>query len=456
MRVARSEATRLWQLITELAKEMHAPMPAHLWLTPDANCSVYELPQRHADCRWSRHLCVGVPLLVGMTTSQLRAAIAHELGHYAQERARLGTTIHRGTSILRATTRSPESALFPTSDIDAIVQRVAGFQHYLLERYAVLYDTVTLAVRRRHEYAADRTAAAVVGSKMMADALLAAEATNRAWGRFISTYRPRYRHAKPKLLMPEDPFQEFAHQLSGTSPASSTTPDPQQPETSAARRSSRRDAHPPLAQRLAALTVDPVAGTSAYPNQDPAMTLVSGELRLIRRAADQLRSPESRCDTLERFNPGRILRWGTIPFTLAAWLASWSVPLAWGHFFDSATFWVLYFGNSVAFSAVLLSCTLLLSKGNDRWFTATAPAPRKLRRAINLTTALYVYSILALGFFGAREFRMENLGPALIVGWLGVKFCNPRAETSLLRIIFVCGAAMGFLMQQSGTWPPSR
>ncbi|MBV8540196.1 MAG: M48 family metalloprotease [Pseudonocardiales bacterium] len=86
------------QLVTELALEMQTQAPTQLWLTSQANASVYGSRRLLRSPRRSWHLSTGVPLLVGLTTEQLRAVLCHELAHYARRHAFFSAMAYRGST----------------------------------------------------------------------------------------------------------------------------------------------------------------------------------------------------------------------------------------------------------------------------------------------------------------------------------------------------------------------
>ncbi|MGE5136666.1 MAG: LysM peptidoglycan-binding domain-containing protein [Gemmatimonadota bacterium] len=84
------DAPGLWAMVTELATRVGTRPPDEVRAVAAASAQVSE------ECRFlrllagTRRLYVGLPLLMGLTADELRAAICHELGRYARGHTRIG------------------------------------------------------------------------------------------------------------------------------------------------------------------------------------------------------------------------------------------------------------------------------------------------------------------------------------------------------------------------------
>ncbi len=153
------EARALQALVEEVRAALHAPPVEAIYLNADFNAGV------HQRFRWwiagpMRHdLVLGLPLLAVYTPEELRAVLAHEFGHISGNHGRLGLWLYRLFLTWEGLSRT-------TEQVDKRTW-LLGF----LARYARYLSHATLAIRRRHEYAADRVAAVLVGVPLMARAL---------------------------------------------------------------------------------------------------------------------------------------------------------------------------------------------------------------------------------------------------------------------------------------------
>ncbi|MEV5742375.1 M48 family metallopeptidase [Microbispora rosea] len=76
-------APMLWATVRELAAEARTRIPEEIWLTAEVNAAVQEESRLLGLAGGRRRLYVGLPLLQTMTVGQMRAVLAHELGHYS-------------------------------------------------------------------------------------------------------------------------------------------------------------------------------------------------------------------------------------------------------------------------------------------------------------------------------------------------------------------------------------
>ncbi len=75
------DAHALWALVTELSDSVATSAPAHIRLTHEVNAAVEEDARFFGLVGGVRRMYLGVPLLQGLTVSQLHAVLAHEFGH---------------------------------------------------------------------------------------------------------------------------------------------------------------------------------------------------------------------------------------------------------------------------------------------------------------------------------------------------------------------------------------
>ncbi|MGW5050304.1 M48 family metalloprotease [Actinokineospora sp. NPDC004072] len=248
----------LWDVVDELAERVGTRAPDVIRLTSDANAMVVEEARLLGLVGGVRALAVGRPLLAALTAGELRAVIAHELGHYARGHTRLAPITYRGAV---AMTRA-RLAIAEAADTDGITRLYAGLPLRLFSAYAWVYDRITLGARRRQELAADAAAARATSPQTTADGLRAAVRCAVAWADFES------RFLAPAPTRPDDPVAAFAAMLADpgyrAQLAAADLPDPEP---------TWRDSHPSLRTRLAALARMPAGVGSA--DDRPATDLVA-------------------------------------------------------------------------------------------------------------------------------------------------------------------------------------
>ncbi|MEU4625400.1 M48 family metallopeptidase [Actinoplanes sp. NPDC023801] len=175
--VIRSRVPELWGLVSDLAEQIGIRPPDEIRLTGDANAAV-------TDDAWllglgpgRRRLYVGVPLLVALRPEQLRAVLAHELGHVAHGHARFTEPAHRSHAALVASRERIREAMVA----NLLIAFYSGFLMIGARLAVVVTYHLVRPVRHRQELEADRIAARVAGSREIAAGLRAAAAVGIAW-----------------------------------------------------------------------------------------------------------------------------------------------------------------------------------------------------------------------------------------------------------------------------------
>ncbi|OMI33193.1 M48 family metallopeptidase [Streptomyces sparsogenes] len=242
--VSRRRAPALWAAVEELAAGVGTAPPDAIRLTTEVNASVTEDATFLGLMSGRRTLYLGLPLMVGLPPAELRAVLAHELGHFSRRHSRFGALAHRGTVGLAAAREAINSAAAANN----LVRTYAGGPLLLLRGYTLLFRRLTRPVRRRQEIEADREAARVAGARTVADALCSAAALEVAWLEFVGGFLTPVRRAEGRV--PDDPFRVFAHMVEA--------PELREPLAALRARATERpadrdDPHPDLATRLSRL-----------------------------------------------------------------------------------------------------------------------------------------------------------------------------------------------------------
>ncbi|WP_399924859.1 M48 family metalloprotease [Streptomyces kanamyceticus] len=257
-RVSGLDAPELWRFVEELARRAGTPAPTLLWLTAGANAKVRLTGWTRR--RRRRCLYVGVPLLLALDADELRAVLAHELGHYARHDSWFSALVYRGAAKLRDIDGGLSRSALPMTDVrlaNALLKGYACVLRGFFGGFAYLYAGVTSPVLRRQEYAADDFAAQVVSPAVVARALRSAEAVHQDWSMFRGGVLTLLHH---RDRMPDDPFRAFL--TARRDPELRALVEVHAPPPPRDRR--RPDTHPTMPARLKALEA---AGTRG-PGED--------------------------------------------------------------------------------------------------------------------------------------------------------------------------------------------
>ena len=214
----------LHEAVRDIARTIGAPHVHRILVTGLHNASVVQMPR--IGVFWPVNtLLVGYPLLATLSVDQMRAVIAHELGHLTRAHGRFSSWVHR--------TRLTWIRL-----VDALEEHRSVPAHvYLLFRFYVpRLSAQAAAVSRHQELLSDRMAADVTGPRTAAQALVAIAVCDfvfeESYWRGVFDRVPHephppapYSHMSPEIWQTvEDRTRVLARILSGATEPSDTHP----------------------------------------------------------------------------------------------------------------------------------------------------------------------------------------------------------------------------------------
>jgi Zn-dependent protease with chaperone function len=227
----------LFQHVQEIGKRVGAPRVHRVIVTHAHNASAMQIPR--AGVFWPRNtLAVGYPLLATLSVDQMRAVIAHELGHITHAHGRFASWVHR--------TRLSWVRLL---EILERHQSVPAHIHLLFRLYVPRLHALSAAVSRQQERLADRLASEVTGPAVAAQALMAIAA-----GQLLvsEVFWPRIYERIEDDPNPPHPFAQMGTDLwEGVEDRAQLIERLLEDDTTTS------DTHPALRDRLAALQEPP-------------------------------------------------------------------------------------------------------------------------------------------------------------------------------------------------------
>ena len=171
--LTRAEAPSLWDMAGNLARELNAPPPTHLFLDDQYNATALRTPSWLPWRAPRVEITLGLPLMLALDAAQLRAVLAHELGHISHNHSRASRFVWRamanGQAMLEATGDSFLSGI------------ILGFYRW----YGPLLERAGAAFSRRQELQADAAAARLCGKQATIHALIAISAREACHARAV-------------------------------------------------------------------------------------------------------------------------------------------------------------------------------------------------------------------------------------------------------------------------------
>lgn len=235
--LTRAEAPALFEALDRMCARMAAPRIHHVLVDARYNVAVLQQP------RWgglwghrTNYLMVGLPYLLAVSTSELFAALAHELGHLGGGNAPLDAWVYRQRRVVGA--------------LHEQLQERGGARW--LDALVDYYNAVTFVLARQHEYEADSAATRLVGAAVNARGLVR-DTLQMRW--LHETFWPTLLRHADRAVRP--PFMPYTALRTALRAGHAQWARPERLDAALAQRSGRHDTHPCLRERLAAIGVVP-------------------------------------------------------------------------------------------------------------------------------------------------------------------------------------------------------
>ncbi|GAA2630441.1 M48 family metallopeptidase [Paractinoplanes durhamensis] len=234
--VTRKDAPALWAMIDDAATAAGVKAPDAVTVVAGAAVTLVEHVRLTGLLGGRRELFIGMPVLLAWDESWLRAAVAHELAHGSPKLGRFAAMAYRGRGALgRIVPRIPRRS--PAGPA--------------LRAYARWFHRVDAPFAREQELLADRIAAEFAGGRAAAGVLRDGPALEGLQQLFHAEYlSPGWQSG----FVPDDVFGGFLRVLAARADdlAMLRAVEPEAP--------GEWDPHPPLPERLAALSALTIEG----------------------------------------------------------------------------------------------------------------------------------------------------------------------------------------------------
>ncbi len=180
--IQESDDPQLFSFIRKVADEVGTHFPKKVFLIPDVNASVF-----YSSSFWSlffptrKNLNIGLGLVNSLNSSEFKAVLAHEFGHFSQKSMRLGSYVYyvnqvifnmlyRNNGWVNAAEGIASVHVVFTFMVQMAVYIVQFIQWVLRGMYSII-NRQYLSLSREMEFHADAIAASVAGGNNAAQAL---------------------------------------------------------------------------------------------------------------------------------------------------------------------------------------------------------------------------------------------------------------------------------------------
>ncbi|MGW7434768.1 M48 family metallopeptidase [Streptomyces sp. NPDC054849] len=209
--VTEAQEPLLWETVRDIAQQVGTRAPDEIVLIDEVNAAVAEDARLLGLRPGTRRLYLGVPLMTGLDEMQLRAVLAHEMGHYANFDTRLTPLIARGRAQLIRTIgyfheradgkvakerakqeKKDEKRIAKGKKAKGVDTTGEGAMYRAMAKiymaYGNFYMRATRSAARRQELAADLASVRVAGRDSAASALRELNALDSAHDFYMSSY----------------------------------------------------------------------------------------------------------------------------------------------------------------------------------------------------------------------------------------------------------------------------
>jgi len=274
LRITRDQAPKLFETIDELRRKMGGVKLHSVSVSHEFNASILQAPRWGVFGNYRNHLEIGLPLIAALSVEELKAVLAHEMGHISGSHGKFGAWIYRQ----RMTWQALASKLKEPSNF--FEQMLCAFYVW----YAPYFFAYTFVLARSQEYEADRAAAAAtspqaVGASLMKTELIARFLNEVFWKRLFDQVS----------RVPAPPYMPYAAMPRAIRIAEKEWARRDWMQQGMRDVSDDDDTHPSLAERLGALAVEPTM-PKHQPEQSALRLLEPVVPVLVRRFDDHWRS----------------------------------------------------------------------------------------------------------------------------------------------------------------------
>lgn len=239
LKVNRRQVPHLFALVDELTTKLQAPRFHNILLNQEFNAGVVQIPRLGIFGWQQNYLLLGLPLMQSLSVEQLKAVLAHELGHLSGNHSRFAAWIYR----MRKTWMQIYERLHQSDREGAAVL----FNRFL-DWYWPAFNAYSFILARMNEYEADRCAAQLAGAKTAAEALINIEVK----ARFLesSFWTDIHKQVEHQVEPPDNVYSSMLTVLH--SPIAEEK-NKQWLEQALAQKTNNADTHPCLTDRLKSL-----------------------------------------------------------------------------------------------------------------------------------------------------------------------------------------------------------
>jgi Zn-dependent protease with chaperone function len=237
MILRRAQAPKFFAMLDQLCQKVGAARIDYVLLNQEFNASVYQYSNMIGFGKSENYLIVGLPLLEALSPEQLKAIVAHEIGHIARNDSEFSSYFYG----LQRTWR--DLLIDAETRSSALEVVILGF----LRWYVPQFTSYNFVLMRLDEYRADQFSSQLTSKRHLADGLIQIRVLAHAWQQAVQTVLKQANH------QPQVPFDVFSQILAALRQPLPKSLQQKLLDQALSRKTDLDDSHPCLNDRLSAL-----------------------------------------------------------------------------------------------------------------------------------------------------------------------------------------------------------
>lgn len=238
----KQDAPKLYEEVDELTRKLKGPKIHRILFYEESNAFITQIPLLGPFGYYRNYLVIGIPLMMGHTSEEFCAIIAHEIGHLSKSHGRFGSWIYR--------IQKTWDILMDTMNKNSHwgTWLLKGF----FNRFVPYLNAHTFVLRRMNEYEADYCSGVVSSSETTGETLIRLNLNTIHLD--VNFWPKIYKLADEQSFPPHTIYQQMEQALLEPIPAEQGD---QWLEHVLAEKTEIGDTHPSLADRIKSLGVEP-------------------------------------------------------------------------------------------------------------------------------------------------------------------------------------------------------
>ena len=207
--IYRKDYPELFELIDEVVQKAECRSPKHVYVSDECNAYVFYSSLLGYISPKYQNLTIGLPLLLSLNKSELKAILSHEFGHFTQKSVAMNRIANLSEYICACIARTQEEMEEAEPDtMKSKAQFFANIVNGILYKQYEKVAPLNGVLSRAQEFDADKYACEIAGTDACVSALSKIEEFSKRWDNYLSYVEY---HMKQNKIVPESVLTLYKH-----------------------------------------------------------------------------------------------------------------------------------------------------------------------------------------------------------------------------------------------------